>query len=273
MMIRRFRYLAEENGEGGSGGDGGAGGSGDDASGDAGSGGGDGAGDGDAGGDGGDAGTDDKAKTALGADDDDSGDDKGSGDDDGDGDGSDGDGDDEREVGNLNVSEFELPEGMALDEARVEAFADLGLASHITQGEAQEAVEFVGELVDDVRTADREALIAAHNQRVTDWDAQGESLQAIEKLGGGEAVNQLANETISQVFSSAMGDEADDMVADFKNALHETGMGSHPGLRVLLAQVAKSLDLDAGERGGGKPPAGRKERAADKLFPADQFAD
>ena len=246
-IIRRYQPLFEQAGEGGGGGAGGDAGEGADVNG--GKGGDDNsAGDPDAVLNAHAAQTGDDTAGAGDAPDDvsDTADDKSGKDDDKSGKGEDDkDGDDAAQdtVPEDGKYEFEVPEGMELDEAMAEAMSPLFKELGITQAQANQLVATYGAQVQERAEAEAQTFV----DRVTGWT---DAAKADKEIGNDNwDASVAAGNAALQKFGTP----------ELTQALGETGMSNHPEVIRFMVRVAKAVGDDKLEPGdnvdiGGKPP-------------------
>lgn len=143
---------------------------------------------------------------------------------------------------------FTMPEGVELDEELLgkatPIFKELGL----TQENAQKVVDLAAEM----RQADSQAMIDAHQEQVQSWETEAKN----DKEFGGDKFDEnvgIARTGIEKVGSPAL-----------KEFLDETGFGNHPELFKMMVRVGKMVSED--DPGGGDPAAEAKDRAS-TLYP------
>jgi hypothetical protein len=137
---------------------------------------------------------------------------------------------------------FELPEGIAIDQARNDAFVALAKEANLPKDVAQKIVGLEAQRV--------QAEADAHVAMVKGW---ADALTADKELGVPE--NQAVAKGVIDTFGSP----------ELKAFLSESGLGNHPELVKLAFRVGKALSEDAMVRGGQGAQA--EQTVAKKLFP------
>jgi hypothetical protein len=137
---------------------------------------------------------------------------------------------------------FELPEGIAIDQARNDAFVALAKEANLPKDVAQKIV--------GMEAARIQAEADAHIAMVKGW---ADSLTADKELGVPE--NQAIAKGVIDTFGSP----------ELKAFLNESGLGNHPELVKLAFKVGKALSEDSMVRGG--QGAQGEQTTAKKMFP------
>ncbi len=135
------------------------------------------------------------------------------------------------------VYEFKAPEGIELDQARVEKFTALARELKLPADKAQAIVDMGAELI--------AAQAEAQRAQAEAW---AEQVKADKELGGDKLEANLA--TAAKVYSLLPANEAE----AFKGYLNQTGLGNHPSMVRLLVAVGKSLSEDKFVPGAATPP-------------------
>ena len=137
------------------------------------------------------------------------------------------------------VYEFTAPEGVTLDQARVEEFTALAKDLKLPAEKAQALVDMATKV--EVQRAEQfEALKAT-------W---ADEIAKDKVLGGDKLTETLA--TAKKVYSLLPAEEA----TSFKAMLDASGFGNHPSMVRLLHAVGKALSEDKFVPGGAAPAKG-----------------
>jgi len=145
--------------------------------------------------------------------------------------------------------EFKLPEGVALDQATLDAatpvFKDLGLS----QEQAQKLVDF---------QASREAAraqeqVKAWNDMVSAWEGE---VKADKEIGGAKLEENVAS---AKIALDTFGTPA------LRDALNKFGWGSHPEMVKFMVKVGSAMK-EGGSITGAQSQAARPDPAT-SLFP------
>lgn len=154
----------------------------------------------------------------------------GKGDDDADGKNDDADQDVVPEDGKY---EFEVPEGMELDEKMAEAMSPLFKELGLTQKQANQLVATYGEQVKDQAEAAAQQFV----DRVTEWT---DAAKADKEIGNDNwDASVAAGNAALQKFGTP----------ELTHALGETGMSNHPEMIRFMTRVAKAVGEDTFEPG------------------------
>lgn len=137
------------------------------------------------------------------------------------------------------VYEFKAPEGVVLDQARVEKFTAMAKDLKLPADKAQALVDIATE-VEVQRAQQFEAMKAAWADEIANDKA----------LGGDKLDQTLA--TAKKVYSLLPAEEA----TSFKAMLDASGFGNHPSMVRLLHAVGMALSEDKFVPGSTAPPKG-----------------
>ena len=147
------------------------------------------------------------------------------------------------------VYEFKAPEGMTLDQPRVDKFTALAKELKLPADKAQAVVDLA---------------IEAEVQRAEAFEAQkaawADEIANDKALGGDKLDQTLA--TAKKAYSLLPAAEAESL----KQMLNASGYGNHPSVIRLLHAVGTALSEDKFVPGGASPAGGEKT-AAQRLFP------
>lgn len=150
-----------------------------------------------------------------------------------------------------SYADFELPEGMQLDEATLNEakpiFKELGL----NKEQAQKLVELHAKQIQ----ATQQGQVESFNQLKQDWLDQAKS----DKEFGGEKFDESVK--TARVALNKFG------TPELTQLLNETGVGNHPEVIRLMARVGR-LTQEDNPGATGAPSAERKDRAS-ILYPSD----
>jgi len=143
--------------------------------------------------------------------------------------------------------EFELPEGVALDEQGASEFKALAKELKLPA----ESAKKLAELAANRARAQHEA----HTTLVTGW---AEQVKADKEIGGDKLPETLAvaKKAIDQFGSP-----------ELKDLLNSTGLGNHPEVVKLAWRIGKAISEDTFVRGAAKGPATESDLAK-SLFPS-----
>lgn len=147
------------------------------------------------------------------------------------------------------VYEFTAPEGVTLDQARVDKFTAVAKELKLPADKAQALVDLATE-VEVARVAEHEALKAQ-------W---ADEIKADKELGGDKLDQSLA--TAQKAFGLLPAAD----VESFKQLLNQSGFGNHPSMVRWMHAVGKALSEDSFVP-GGKAPAGGDQSAAQRMYP------
>jgi len=139
------------------------------------------------------------------------------------------------------VYAFTAPEGVTLDQARLDKFTAVAKELKLPADKAQALVDLATE-VEVQRGEQHEAL-------KTQW---ADEIKADKVLGGDKLSETLA--TATKVYSLLPTEEA----ASFKQMLDLSGFGNHPSMIRMLHAVGKALSEDKFIP-GGKAPSGQAD--------------
>lgn len=148
--------------------------------------------------------------------------------------------------------EFQLPEGVVLDERALQAFEPAFRDLNLTNEQAQKLAERFLEL----RTSEAEATEQAYQQQAETW---GKQTREDPEIGGAEFDKNVV--TAQRAIAAFASD-------DFKALLNTTGLGNHPELVKFCVRIGKAMGED-GVAGVGSP-AGQGLTRAQKLYPSMQ---
>lgn len=137
------------------------------------------------------------------------------------------------------VYEFKAPEGVTLDQARVEKFTALAKDLKLPADKAQALVDIATE-VEVQRTKEHADLVASWVDQI-----------ANDKELGGDKLDETLS-TAKKVYSLLPAEEAE----SFKAMLNASGFGNHPSMVRLLHAVGKALSEDKFVPGSTAPPKG-----------------
>lgn len=159
---------------------------------------------------------------------------------DGEGGGDDGDADNAPE----NYADFDMPEGVTLDEGMLEVFApamkDLGL----TQEQAQGLVNIQAQQVQ----AQQQGQVDAFSQQLEGWITDAKS----DKEYGGDKFDESSATALQAV--EAFG------TPELKTMMETYGVGNHPEMIRFMYRVGQAIKEDS--PGGGKRIEGSKDRTS-----------
>lgn len=149
---------------------------------------------------------------------------------------------------------FTLPEGTALDEAKLGEFTkELAEFEHLTKADHAEMQKFGQKLVErhaaEVKSAIerlQEHYVSAWQKQTSDWK---ESFEKDPEIGGNRAQTSVI---AAQEFIRTHGDES--RQKDFRALMNTTGVGNHPALIYYLAK-ANMVMSEGKPLPGTKPPA------------------
>lgn len=147
------------------------------------------------------------------------------------------------------VYEFKAPEGVTLDQARVDEFTTLAKELKLPADKAQALVD-IATKVEVQRAQEFEGLKAK-------W---AEEIANDKELGGTKLDETLT--TARKVYSLLPAEEA----TSFKAMLDASGFGNHPSMVRLLHAVGKALSEDKFVPGGAAP-AGAEQSTAQRMYP------
>lgn len=146
--------------------------------------------------------------------------------------------------------EFKAPEGVTLDDARLERFTALAKDLKLPADKAQALVDLATEV--EVQRAEQHETLKAQ------W---ADEVRADKELGGDKLDATLAQ--ARKVY--ALLPEA--QATELKGLLDQSGFGNHPAVVRLFAKVGQALSDDAFIP-GGKAPAGAERSLAERLYPS-----
>lgn len=124
--------------------------------------------------------------------------------------------------------EFEVPEGMELDEQLSEKFTDLAKELNLTNEQANKLVSMYGDQLVDAQAKQQQQWETTSKQ----W---AEDLKADPEFGGS---NFEKNAEIAKTAIAKFGDD------ELKKALNDTGLGNHPALVKFMHKVGTSISED-----------------------------
>lgn len=137
--------------------------------------------------------------------------------------------------------EFTAPDGVTLDQGRIDRFTAVAKEMKLPADKAQALVDMAAEV--ELERASQ------HAAQVAKW---GEEIKADKELGGDKLTETLA--TAKKVYSLLPTNEAE----SFKQMLDTSGLGNHPSMVRLLHAVGKALSEDKFVP-GGKAPSGKAD--------------
>lgn len=146
-------------------------------------------------------------------------------------------------------SDFELPEGVTVDEKLLESVTPLMQELGINQEGAQKLVSAYANHVQEFNQAQQDA----HAEQVEGWEKE---LRNDKDLGGD---NFEENMSIARKAIDEFGSP------EFAQLLDQTGLGNHPEMARLLHKVGKLIQEDS--PGGGNQPGQQEQDAKSILFP------
>lgn len=145
--------------------------------------------------------------------------------------------------------EFNLPEGVELDEAKAEEFSAIAKEVKLSN---EDASKFVG-LYTKAQAEAFEAQVATWNKQLDEWK---EAATKDEEFGGAKFQESVGN---AKRALDVFGNEK------LKEALNQSGMGNHPEIIRMLSKVGAAAGDDSFVF--GKAAGAEKKSAADILFP------
>lgn len=158
--------------------------------------------------------------------------------------------DDKEPEGAPEKYEFQLPEGVTLDEGALSVFEPVFRELNLSNTQAQQLAEKFLEL----RKSEAEATEQAYQQQAETW---GKQVREDPEVGG------AAFDTNVKLAQRAVAAFASD---DLKALLNTTGLGNHPELVKFCVRIGKAMGED-GVAGVGSP-AGSALSRAEKLYPS-----
>lgn len=160
---------------------------------------------------------------------------------------SDDDGSDQSEV--PEKYEYNLPEGMEVDQALADKFEPIAKEAGLTNDQVNKIAPVIAEHLQDMAEKQTEAW----QNTVEKW---GEELKADPEFGGAKFNDnvEIAKKAINQ-----FGGE------ELTKALEETGMGNHPALVKFAHAVGKAIGED-GFIDGAEQTGGGDKSSAQKLY-------
>ena len=162
--------------------------------------------------------------------------------------GADGDDEGEGEGAPESYGDFEVPEGMQIDESMLEKVNPVFKDLNLTQEQAQKLVGVYAEAVQEATEAQQTAWAETVNGWLTELKD--------DKVLGGENLGENAG--IAKRAIDMFGDDS------LKTALDETGMGNHPALFKFMHRIGNKI-VD-GKFVQGEPGHTDKSRA-DRMYP------
>lgn len=161
----------------------------------------------------------------------------------------DGETDDDKDSGAPeNYGDFELPEGMELDEKAMEQFVPIAKELDLSQEQAQKLVTLYSNQIKAQVDMQEETYSTIRN----DWVKE---VKADKEIGGEKFNENVA--TAREAVKTFGSDELTDM-------LNTTGLGDHPAVVKFFYKVGKAMKDDSIVHGGRAPAA--RDRAK-ILFP------
>lgn len=153
--------------------------------------------------------------------------------------------------------EFNMPEGMELDEKAAETFTPVLKELGVTQAQADKLTEAFAGWISDAAEQGQQAREAAATEMAENWVQE---MKADETYGGDQYEANLA---VARQVVEKIGGES------FKNALDETGLGNHPEVFRFLMKVNEvapvTEDAPGSGRAGGRN--GADVPAYERLYP------
>ena len=147
-------------------------------------------------------------------------------------------------------AEFKAPEGVSMDKAALEKFVPIAKELNLTQEQAQKVVDlYAGGILPAVH----QQLAEAHVQQVEQWL---EAARTDKEIGGAQFD---ASVSIAKKALDSFG------TPELKAALDDSGLGNHPEVIRLLANIGKRISEDglaSLQSGGG----GAKRSPAEVLY-------
>lgn len=148
-----------------------------------------------------------------------------------------------------SYADFDLPEGMEINQEMLDAFTPAFREMNLTQEQAQGLVSLQAEQV----KAQQQAQYDAFQQQNNEWAETAKN----DSEYGGENFEQsvsLAQKAVEQFGTP-----------ELKQALDDTGMGNHPEIIRLMTRIGKTLGEDS--PANGQNTQGEKDRAS-LLYPS-----
>jgi hypothetical protein len=154
----------------------------------------------------------------------------------------------------IEYEAFTVPDGMEVNEQRLEGFTEFAREHQLDQESAQKVVDMGVELMQELQ----QAQLDAWNETTSEWtseinkmskEAHADAVLGLRKLGEIEGSNQVSSEELE----------------GFKQWLNDTSIGNHP---VLVKVLANAGQLFREDRGGGTTGEVQGERThAERLYP------
>lgn len=151
-----------------------------------------------------------------------------------------------------SYADFEMPEGVEVDETQLAEAAPLFKELGLTQAQAQKLVDFQATQVQ----AGRESQIDAFNQMVGDWREQSVN----DKEFGGDKFEESIN--IAQTTIDKLG------TPELGKLLKDHGVGNHPEVIRILVKMGGHLQEDQ-PGGGDNTPNSPEKSHVEALYPND----
>lgn len=131
-------------------------------------------------------------------------------------------------------AEFDIPEGITVQDTDVVAFKGLAQDMGLSQQNAQKLLSFEAERI---RTMN-DQLSEQHVQQTQEWAEQARA----DREFGGDAFNQNVATAVAAIDTFG--------TPEVKELLNQTGLGSHPGIIRMFWKVGKAISPDGAIAGG-----------------------
>lgn len=145
--------------------------------------------------------------------------------------------------------EFQLPEGMEMDDEALAEFEPIARELNLSNEQAQKFADLYAKRMDGIVQRQQEAVA----KQLETWVSE---VKADKEIGG-----QNLDSTVryAQAAINKFGTE------ELKSAMNATGIGNHPELVRVFARIGKSMAEDKFLTSG---PSGKETDPAKKLFPS-----
>lgn len=149
----------------------------------------------------------------------------------------------------VDFAKLELPEGVELDQAAVDAFGPLMNGAKFTQEQAQEFATAFAEF----RQAEAQKQSEAFSNQLENWAKESES----DKEFGGDKFEQSAKLAVQAVEKFG--------TPELKQLMDDTGLGNNPEVVRFMYRVGKAIQED-NPGSGGNGPTEKRDRVS-VLYP------
>ncbi|MFM0151440.1 hypothetical protein [Paraburkholderia sediminicola] len=155
----------------------------------------------------------------------------------------------------VEYTDFKLPEGVEVDQQKLDDFKSKAREAGLTQDQAQQLVDMHAVSVKMAADANMQAWYDTQKQ----WQ---EAVMKDPEIGGKNF--EPMKETVAKAIDAIGGEDA----AKIRQAFDYTGAGNNPDVIRFLYRLGKTIGEGGSVAGGAPAASGQPKSAAEKLYPS-----